>query len=85
VKFIGACKAGGDCPAVQIVDSAEDKLDKEKGEEEKLLDEVLRLRTQLVNLTSTVKTNTRQIATQGHSLELKVCSVGEIKIMLRKD
>ena len=57
VKFFGACKAGGDCPAVQTVDSAEDKLDKVKGEEEKLLDEVLRLRTQLVNLTSTVKTN----------------------------
>jgi len=84
-KLSGASKAGGDCPALQIVDGAEDELEKVKGEVAKLLDEVLRLRTQLVNLTSTVKTNTRQIDTQGHSLELQACSIGEIKVMLRKD
>jgi len=82
-KIGGSGRAGYDGSAVQIVGGAHGELEKVSGEVARLMDEVRALRTQVVNLTATVKINTQQIDTHGHSLELQACSIGEIKVMAR--
>lgn len=73
----GAVKATG---AIQVILDAEEGLAKLNGE----VADLLKLKKQLVNFIATVKMNTEQIYTHGHSLERQASAILEIRAEMRK-